>query len=147
MLNRLSLQGHMVRDPILKTSKDGKAICEFEVCWNGISQKKTGHQKKLYQRCVAFETTAENISKYFSKGQPIIVCGILFTQIWHDKKGNLNKQNKLDVREVHFIRKERERLDEIDWEEVAEEISEEEVKEAEEVLEEISDEEVSNLPW
>ena len=72
MLNYSVLQGRLVRDPELRTTQSGTAVCSFTVAW---SEKYKETETRLFLNCTAWRGTAEMVSRYFSKGKEIIVEG------------------------------------------------------------------------
>lgn len=73
-VNRVELIGNLTRDPVLKYSSNEKrtAVCRFTIAVNeGYGEK----QKTSFISIVTFGTTAENCSKYLSKGRKVAVCG------------------------------------------------------------------------
>lgn len=97
MLNKMTLQGRLVADPELATKGDYK-YCQFRVAW---SEKYKEKETKLFLHCVAWSYTAEFISKYFKKGQSILLEGRLSTQEW-EKDGEKKSMIRMDVDRVHF---------------------------------------------
>jgi single-strand DNA-binding protein len=74
----------LTRDPELKYTPQGIAVCNFDVAWNdGFGDK----QESSFIRCVAFNKNAENINKLFSKGKLFLI-----------KNGNL-KQNRFETQD------------------------------------------------
>lgn len=99
MLNHTAVQGRMVADPELRYTQKQTPVCTFRVAW---SEKVKENETKLFLSCVAWSATAEFISKYFHKGQEIIVDGKLTTRQWQDKEGNNRSSTELTVQNVHF---------------------------------------------
>lgn len=99
MLNRLELQGRLTRDVELRHTNNGKAIATFTVAW---SEKRGDSEKKLFQKCVAWDKSADFVNKYFRKGQEIVVEGSLESRPWDDKNGTRHESNELNVERIHF---------------------------------------------
>ena len=102
MLNHLDYQGRMVADPELKTTNSGGYILNFRVAW---SEKYKEKETKCFLECKAFAATAEFISKYFRKGDPIVVEGKLNTEEWENQNGDKRSKIVLIVNGVHFCGK------------------------------------------
>lgn len=98
MLNSVCLQGRLTADPELKTTQSGVSMLTFTVAW---SKKYKEIESKCFLRCKAWRSTAEFISKYFKKGQEIVVDGELTTEEWEDN-GTKKSMNVLSVGGVHF---------------------------------------------
>lgn len=99
MVNHVTLQGHLVRDPELRSTGSGVSVCSFAVAW---SEKYKENETKLFLPCTAWRSTGEMVSKYFRKGQEIAVEGKLSTREWTDKDGNKRSSNELTADRVHF---------------------------------------------
>lgn len=73
MTTQTTAIGRLTRDPVLKTygaSNDGE-MSLFSIAVD------TGRDETQFYDCIAFGRTAENINKYFVKGRPIHVTGIM----------------------------------------------------------------------
>ena len=79
MVNKLIFQERMVADPELKHTKSDVANYEFTVAW---SEKYKDAETKCFLRCKAWRNNAEFISKYFRKGQEIVIEGHMITEQW-----------------------------------------------------------------
>lgn len=99
MVNHVTLQGRLVRDPELRSTGSGVSVCSFTVAW---SEKYKENETKLFLPCTAWRSTGEMVSKYFRKGQEIAVEGKLSTREWTDKDGNKRSSNELTADRVHF---------------------------------------------
>ena len=99
MVNDLTFQGRLVRDPDLKTTTNGVAVVSFTVAW---SKKYKDKETQCFLDCTAWRATAEFVNKYFSKGKEIIVEGELETQKWTDNDGNNRSKINLQVDKAHF---------------------------------------------
>lgn len=81
-LNEVRLTGKLGADPELKTSKGGTQYCQLNL---GVSSQKKQGDKYVDQtdwfNVMAFNKTAEAISKYASKGSSVLVTGFLKTNV------------------------------------------------------------------
>ena len=96
------MQGRLVRDPDLRRTPNGTAVCSFTVAW---SETVKDRENKLFLDCVAWQGTAELLCKYFTKGKELVVEGKLGTRKWQDKNGNDRVSTELTVDRVHFCGK------------------------------------------
>jgi len=97
MLNRIILQGRLVRDIELK-DVGGFAMAEFTVAW---SEKYKDIEKKCFLRCVAWRSTAEFLQKYFKKGQEILIEGRMVTDTW-EKDGQKQSRTYCLIEKVNY---------------------------------------------
>ena len=99
MLNSMTLQGRLVRDPELRTTQSGVSVASFTVAW---SEKYKETETQLFLDCTAWRHTGEFVNKYFSKGQEIVVEGRLETQKWVTDDGQNRSTIKMIVDKAHF---------------------------------------------
>ncbi len=99
MINKIVFQGRLTTDPVLKKTASELRVCSFTVAW---SEKRNEIETKCFLRCTAWRGTAEFISKYFRKGQEILVSGKLTTSNWTDNEGNSKTALEMTVEEAHF---------------------------------------------
>lgn len=98
MLNKVVLQGRMVRDPEVKQTQSGFSVSEFTVAW---SEKVKEVETKCFLRVKAWRQTADFIGKYFKKGQEILVEGHLVTEEW-EKDGQKQSRTICVADKIHF---------------------------------------------
>lgn len=99
MLNRAVLQGRLTRDPEMRTTQSGVSVASFTVAW---SEKYKETETKCFLSCTAWRNTGEFVSKYFTKGQEIVVEGQLSTRSYDDKDGIKRTVTELTVDKAHF---------------------------------------------
>lgn len=98
-VNKTIIQGRLVRDPELRRTQSGTAVASFTVAW---SEKYKETERKLFLPCVAWKSSAEFVSNYFSRGSEIIVEGSLTSRQWQDKNGNNRETVELVADHLHF---------------------------------------------
>lgn len=101
-INRVALQGHLTRDPELRSTTTGKAVCGFTVAW---SERAKDTEQKVFLSCVAWDKNAEFVAKHFQKGQECIVEGKLVARKFTDKNGNERETTELILDRIHFCGK------------------------------------------
>lgn len=102
MVNRTILQGRLCADPELRRTQNGTAVCSFRVAWSETVKER---ETKLFLSCIAWQNTAEMVSKYFQKGKEIVVEGRLSTREYTDRDGVNRTVTELTVDRVHFCGK------------------------------------------
>lgn len=96
MLNRVVLMGRLTRDPELRRTQSGTAVASFSLAVErDFKDKNSGDKITDFLDVVAWRTTAEFISRYFSKGRMMVVEGRLQTRKWEDRDGN--KRTSVEV--------------------------------------------------
>lgn len=82
-LNKVQIIGNITKDPELKALPNGINVCSFSVATNETFTKDGKKIEKVeFHNIVCFGKTAENISKYMSKGSQIYIEGKLQTRSW-----------------------------------------------------------------
>lgn len=102
MLNCVTLMGRLVADPELRTTTTGKSVCTFRIAVDR-SYAKQGEQRQAdFITIVAWESTANFVSRYFSKGSMIALQGSIQTRSYEDNNGNKRTAFEVLAREVSF---------------------------------------------
>ena len=73
MLNRITVMGRMTRDPELRRTQNGKAVANFTLAVD----RDFDREQTDFIDCVAWNGTAEFVSKYFRKGSMCVASGRL----------------------------------------------------------------------
>ena len=100
MVNFTIVQGRLVKDPELRTTNSGVSVINFTIAWN--KKLNDENERSLYIDCEAWRGTADLISKYFKKGNEIVVEGELYTNTYQNENGENRHQIRLLVDQVHF---------------------------------------------
>lgn len=87
-LNKVFLQGNLTRDPELKYLPKGTAVVNLSIASNRKWKTESGETREdvYFGEAKAFGVMAENISKFFTKGSPILIEGRLSREEWEDKQ-------------------------------------------------------------
>lgn len=103
MLNQISVQGRLTRDPELRRTNSGKAVTSFTLaCDRDFKNQQTGEKEVDFIECVAWGGTAGMVEKYFRKGQMAVATGRLQLQKWTDKNGQKRRTAEVLVNNVYF---------------------------------------------
>jgi len=87
-INKAIIIGRITGNLELKTLPSGMSVLNFGVATNYVYKNQAGAkvEETEFHNVVAFGKQAENISKFFVKGQEIYVEGRLRTRNWDDKE-------------------------------------------------------------
>ncbi len=85
-LNNVTLMGRLTHEPELRQTPNGIYTTQFTLAVERDYSDKNGERQTDFISCVAWRTTAEFISKYFSKGSMIAVVGNLRSRSYDDKR-------------------------------------------------------------
>lgn len=102
MLNKIFLQGRMVRDSELRHTQSGTAVSSFTLAVDRDFKDKDGKRETDFIDCVAWRNTAEFASRYFGKGRMAVVTGSLQLRDWTDKEGNKRRSSEVLVDSMYF---------------------------------------------
>lgn len=103
MLNVITIQGRLTRDPELRHTTNGTAVASFALAVDRDYTSKDGGERETdFVDIVAWRGTAEFVSKYFTKGQLAIVSGRLQIRPWTDDNGNKRRSTEVVAEHVYF---------------------------------------------
>ena len=103
-LNKVILMGHMTADPELKQTTSGISVCSFSIAINRrFAKAEQGQQAVDFINIVTWRQNAEFVSRYFKKGNPILICGQLQTRKWTDNQGQARNAIEVVADEVSFV--------------------------------------------
>lgn len=104
-MNLAIIKGNLTRDPELKYTPKGTAVCKCAVAVNEVWKNEAGdkHERVHFFDIEAWGRTAETIAQYFTKGKPILVQGKLKQDTWDDKEtGQKRSKVKITVDSFEF---------------------------------------------
>jgi single-strand DNA-binding protein len=97
-LNKVLLIGNLTRDPELRVTPKGTAICQFGLAVNRQYKDESGatRDETAFIDIEAWGKQGELVSKYLQKGSPAFIEGRLRFDSWEDKQSG-QKRSKLKV--------------------------------------------------
>ena len=103
MLNKIFLQGRLVADPEMRHTPSGVAVASLRLAVDrDFKDKETGEKKADFINVVAWRSTAEFVSRYFTKGRMAVVEGRLQLRDWTDRDGNKRRTAEVIADNVYF---------------------------------------------
>lgn len=102
MLNKFIGMGRLVKDPELKVTESGVNITRFTLAIDRRFQKQGEDRQADFLNVICFNKTAEFVSKWFAKGQMILVVGSVQTRSWEGQDGKKNYATEIIAEEVNF---------------------------------------------
>lgn len=102
MLNKIILMGRLTRDPELRRTESGTAVCSFSIAVDRDFKSKNGEKETDFIDIVSWRATAEFVSKYFTKGRMAVVEGRLQIRDWTDKEGGKRRSAEVIADNVYF---------------------------------------------
>jgi single-strand DNA-binding protein len=103
MLNHIVIMGRLTRDPELRHTQSSIPVASFTVAVDrDFSGRDGGERQTDFISCVAWRSTGEFVSKYFTKGSMIVVSGRLQIRQYTDKDGNNRTAAEVVADNVYF---------------------------------------------
>ena len=94
--------GRLVADPELRMTTSRKEVATFRIAVDRPLSKDQHTQTADFITIVAWESTATFVSRYFSKGSPIAVNGVLRSRSYTDSTGEKRNVVEVVAKEVSF---------------------------------------------
>ena len=86
-LNKVFLLGNLTRDPDLRYTPSGSAVCEFGLAVSRRSANGADQDEVCFVDIVVWSKQAENCKQYLAKGSPALIEGRLQFDQWEDRNG------------------------------------------------------------
>ena len=103
-LNKVTLIGNLTRDPELRYTPQGHAICTFGIAtnrdWVSDGEK---HEEAEFHNVVAWNKLAEICDQLLGKGDKAFVEGRLQTRSWDDDDGKKNYKTEIVIDEMILL--------------------------------------------
>ena len=103
-LNKVLLMGNLTRDPEVKYTPKGTAVCDLGLAINDSYKAQDGTIKETvtYVDVEVWGRTAENCKQYLTKGRPVFVEGQLRLDQW-EQEGQKRSKMKVRADRVQFL--------------------------------------------
>lgn len=103
--NKITIVGNLGRDPELRYTPQGAAVCSFSMATNEKRRDKSGEMQDIttWFKVTLWRNQAENASKYLTKGSPVYIEGRLRIEEWTDRDGNNRYTLDVQATDMQFI--------------------------------------------
>ena len=102
--NKVILVGNLTADPELKQTTSNVSVCRFTIAVNRrFAKAEQGQQNVDFINIVTWRQQADFVSRYFKKGNPILVCGQIQTRSWTDNNNQRRYATEVVADEVTFV--------------------------------------------
>ena len=104
-INRTYLGGNIGIAPELRVTPSGRTVVNFRMATNEVFKDTNGAkvERTTWHSVTAWGKTAENIAKFFRKGDPILVEGRIHTNKWVGSDGEERQRQEVVVDRFHFV--------------------------------------------
>ena len=104
--NKVILMGNLTRDPELRYTPDGMAICNFGIAVNDSFRRGSDGDSKdetMFIDVATFRKQAENCGQYLKKGRRVLVEGRLRLERWQAQDGANRSKHTVSANVVQFL--------------------------------------------
>jgi single-strand DNA-binding protein len=104
--NKVILMGNLTRDPEVRYTPNGTAVCTLGLAVNRTYKTQTGELKEdpCFIDVIAWGKQAESCNNYLKKGAPVFVEGNLRLESWVDKASGQNRsKHSVSAENVRFL--------------------------------------------
>ena len=104
-LNRVQLIGNLTRDPELRYTPAGSAVCSFGLATNRSWTTDSGEKREEvdFHRIVAWNKLAELCSQFLTKGRKVYVEGRLSTRNWTGQDGSQKSTTEVVIDDMILL--------------------------------------------
>ena len=104
-LNKVELIGNLTRDPELRYTPQGTAVCTFGLATNRQWVTDSGEKKEdvEFHRIVAWNKLAELCAQLLSKGRKVYVEGRLQSRRWTGQGGNERTTTEIVINDMIIL--------------------------------------------
>jgi len=104
-LNKVLLIGNLTRDPELRYTPSGTAICNFSLAINTFYNDKAGQQQRdtCFMRVTVWGKSGESCAHHLVKGRPVFVEGRLRSRNWESEDGQKKSSIEVVADRVQFL--------------------------------------------
>jgi single-strand DNA-binding protein len=106
MYQQITIVGNVGRDPELRFTPQGVAVCDFSVAVNRRFGGQNGaepREETTWFKVTCWRNLAETVSKYVRKGKQILVVGEIAASAYTDKSGQPAASLELTAQTVKFL--------------------------------------------
>jgi single-strand DNA-binding protein len=104
-INRVVLVGNLTRDPELRHTPSGTAVCSLRLAVNTRRKDETGQwvDKPNYFDVTVWGAQGERCAQYLAKGRPVAIDGRLEWREWEAQDGGKRQAVEVVADSVQFL--------------------------------------------
>lgn len=105
-MNKVILMGNLTRDPEIRYTPKGQAVCEFALAVNEKWKTEFGEVKErvTFLECFCWGARGEAFAKHHRKGSKALVDGKIVQETWDDKEtGKKRSKTRIQVESWEFV--------------------------------------------
>jgi single-strand DNA-binding protein len=103
--NKITIVGYLGRDPELRYTPQGMAVCNFSVATTEKRKNVAGETEEhtIWFRVTAWGRQAEVAAEYLAKGRQVYVEGRLRREEYTDREGIQRTSLEVNASDIHFL--------------------------------------------
>src|SRR2546430_979136 len=104
-INRVTIVGNLTRDPELRHTGSGTAVCSLRVAVNSQRKDESGQwvDKPNYFDVTVWDKQGENCAQFLAKGRPVAIDGRLDWREWDAQDGSKRQSVEIIADTVQFL--------------------------------------------
>ena len=105
-INRVTLTGNLTRDPELRSTPSGTAVCSMRIACNTRRKDPTSGEwadRPGYYDVTVWGAQGENCARFLSKGRPVAVDGRLEWREWQAQDASKREAVEIVADAVQFL--------------------------------------------
>ena len=104
-VNKVILVGNLGKDPEVRFTGGGRAVCKFPLATSETWNDAEGHKQERteWHNVVVWGKQGENCGQYLSKGRQVYVEGAIRSHSYDDKDGNKRYMTEIIAQTVRFL--------------------------------------------
>ena len=103
--NHVAMMGNLTKDPELRYTSGGAAVCNFGLAINRVYNDGDGEKQEevTFIDVVCWNKLAEAVAEYLHKGSPAFIDGRLKQNSWETEDGQKRYKHEIVARSVQFL--------------------------------------------
>lgn len=102
-MNLAIIVGRLTKEPELRTTGSGTAVCSFSLAVDRRLKNQAGEKVTDFFTCVAWKSLGENCAKYLDKGSKVAVTGEIQNRSYETKDGSKRTLTEIICGNVEFL--------------------------------------------
>jgi single-strand DNA-binding protein len=103
MINQVTLVGRLTKDPDLRITPEGTAVCNLTLAVNRPFKNQHGEYETDFVHCTIWRKTAENTANFCRKGSVIGITGKIHTRNYMNQEGKRVYVTEVVAETVQFL--------------------------------------------
>ena len=102
-MNKVFLIGNLTRDPELRETPSGVAMCRFAIAVQRPYSSQDGERQTDFFECTAWRGLGETIARFTKKGNKVAVAGHIQIRNYEDNQGARRTAVDIIVQDCEFL--------------------------------------------